>query len=61
MKPDEPIPYQRAVELGKRGRPKKGDENLAMQGLKYGTRDHWLLRLDRDGHAALSPKKAVTL
>jgi hypothetical protein len=40
--------------LGKRGRPKKGEENLALQGIKYGTREHWILRLDRDGHAVVA-------
>lgn len=56
LKPDEPIAYDWAQKLGKQGRPKKGKENLAIQGLKYGTRAHWLVRLDREGHADLATK-----
>jgi hypothetical protein len=56
MKPDEPIPYQHAVELGKRGRPKKGEEKGCNATLKRGTAAHWLARLDRDGHTELAAK-----
>jgi hypothetical protein len=30
MQPDKPIPFKRAVELGKRGRPKKGEEKVGV-------------------------------
>jgi hypothetical protein len=43
--------------LGKRGQYGKGrPKDLALQGLKYGTKAHWLARLDRDGHAELAAK-----
>jgi hypothetical protein len=59
MKPDEPIPYTRAIELGKRGRPKKGGEekgdNVTLKSRGH-SRAYILARLDRDGHADLAAK-----
>jgi hypothetical protein len=56
MKPDEPIEFKRA--LGKRGRPKKGEEKGADSTLKRGStsRKYILARLDRDGHGELAAK-----
>jgi hypothetical protein len=60
------IRFDLAVVLGKQGgaregagRPKKGaiknqPDNVS---LKYGTADHWIARLDRDGHGELAAKE----
>jgi transposase len=52
--PDEPVSLDQAIKLGKRGRPKKGEEKGCNATLKRGTAAHWLARLDRDGHAELA-------
>ena len=56
--PDEPISLDGAITkaLGKRGRPKKGEEKGCNATLKRGTAAHWLARLDRDGFAELAAK-----
>jgi hypothetical protein len=54
--PDEPLPLDQAVKLGKRGRPKKGEEKGCNTTLKRGTAHHWLARLDRDGLDELASK-----
>jgi hypothetical protein len=61
MEPDEPIPFQHAVEigkLGKRGRPKKIEEKGVNRTLIRGSgnRAYILLRLDRDGFADLAAR-----
>jgi hypothetical protein len=52
LKPDEPIPFQRAVELGRRGRPTKEEQRAHKDYpiiFKQGTSSTYLLaRLDRD-------------
>jgi hypothetical protein len=58
--PDEPLPLDQAVKLGRRGRPKwieqVGSEKPCNTRLKYGTADYWLARLDRDGLEELAAK-----
>jgi hypothetical protein len=56
MQPNKPIPFKRAIELGKRGRPKKGEEKGAGGTLKRGTnsRSYILARLARDGYTDLA-------
>jgi hypothetical protein len=54
--PAEPVALDQAITLGKWGRPKKGEEKPCNTSFKYGTRDHWLLRLERDGHVDLAAK-----
>jgi len=57
MKPDEPIPYAKARELGKTaGRP-KSNENSSNRRIKAGAnREYILARLDRDGFTELAAK-----
>jgi hypothetical protein len=47
-----------AAKLGKRGRPRKGEEKPANGRIKYGSnsRAHILARLDRDGFDELAAK-----
>jgi hypothetical protein len=56
MQPGKPIPFKRAIELGKRGRPRKGEEKGANSTLKKGStpRAYILARLDRDGYSELA-------
>ena len=58
LKPDKPIPYLRAQELGKRGRPKKGEEKGDNVTLKErgNSRAYILARLDRDGLTDLAAR-----
>jgi hypothetical protein len=55
-----PVPLKIAVKLGKRGRPKKGQEkggdSTFFEGVTKNTKAHWLARLDRDGHDELAAK-----
>ena len=56
--PKEPIPLKVAVKLGKRGRPKKGEEkgdNVTLNG-RGNSRAYTLARLDRDEHTELAGK-----
>jgi hypothetical protein len=47
-KPQEAIPIDVAQRLAKHGEHGRGrPKDLALQGLKYGTAEYWLLRLDR--------------
>jgi hypothetical protein len=59
LKPDEPIPFDRAIRLGRQGRPTK-EQQVARKGYnvtfsKRGyKRDYILARLDRDQHHQLA-------
>jgi hypothetical protein len=55
--PNKPLGYDPAIVLGKRGRPRKGEEKVYSINLKSkgGTRRTYILaRLDRDGQAELA-------
>jgi hypothetical protein len=56
--PDEPLPLDQAVKLGRRGRPKKGEEKGDVVTLKgRGNSSAYILaRLDRDGRDELAAK-----
>ena len=55
--PDEPLPLDKAVKLGGRGRPKKGEEKPSNRRIKYGTtREYIAAKLDKEGHADLAAK-----
>jgi hypothetical protein len=55
--PAEPIALDRAITLGKQGRPKKGEEKPTNGRIKYGGNPAYILaRLDRDGHDDLAAK-----
>lgn len=54
MQPDKPIPFQRAIELGKHGgaRKVKQGDNVTLKG-RGNSEAYTLARLDRDGHAVI--------
>lgn len=42
--------------LAKRGRPKKEEEKACTTRFKFGTKEHWIARLKRDGFADLAAR-----
>ena len=51
FKPSEAIRYEDAIKLGRRGRPKRGEEKGCARNLNRGTAEHWRARMKRNDPA----------